>query len=93
MDWRRLQFFENLVGSRASECPLVPLPCLVRRHSTTDNGLLIRRQFHARNLTVLPAAADQARRDDWAVRWLDGTDGVSSEWMLHQPAVRDAGRQ
>ena len=31
--------------------------------------------------------------DDWAVRWRDGTDGVSPEWMLHQPAVRDAGRQ
>ena len=29
------------------------------------------------NLTVLPAAADQARRVGWAVRWLDGTDGVS----------------
>ena len=54
MDWRRLQFFENLVGSRASECPLVPLLCLVRRHSTTDNGLLIRRQVHDRNLTVSP---------------------------------------
>ena len=61
-DWRRLQFFENLVGSRASEWPLVPLLCLVRRHSTTDNGLLIRRQIHDRNLTLLPAAADEHHR-------------------------------
>ena len=55
-DDRRLQFFENLVGSRASESPLVPLLRLVRRHSTTDDGLFIRRQVHDRNLTVLPAA-------------------------------------
>jgi len=60
-DWRRLQFFEDLVGSRACESPLVPLLHLVvRGHSTTDDGLLIRCQVHDRNLTVLPAAADQA---------------------------------
>ena len=60
---RRLQFFENLGGSRASESPLVLLllHLVVRRHSTTDHGFLIRRQVHDRNLTVLPAAADQAR--------------------------------
>ncbi len=73
-DWRRLQFFENLVGSRASEWPPVPLLHLVvRRYSTTDDGLLLRRQVHARILTVLPAAADQARDHDRAVRWLDET--------------------
>ena len=55
-DRRRLQFFENVVGSDASEWPLVPLLRLVRRHSTTNDGLLIRRQVHDRNLTVLPAA-------------------------------------
>ena len=61
--WRRLQFFENLVGSRASEWPLVPLlHLMVRRHSTTDDGLLIRRQVHDRNLTVLPAAAADRKR-------------------------------
>ena len=61
-DWRRLQFFEDLVGSRACESPLVLLllHLVVRRHSTTDHEFLIRRQVHDRNLTVLPAAADQA---------------------------------
>ena len=49
---RRPQFFENLVSSRALEHPLVPLLHLVvRRHSTTDDGLLIRRQVHDSNLT------------------------------------------
>jgi len=50
---RRFQFFENLVRSDASEWSLVPLLRLVRRHSTTDDGSLIRCQFHDRNLTEL----------------------------------------
>ncbi len=38
------------------EHPLVSLLHLVRRHSTTDDGLLIRRQVHDRKLTVLTVA-------------------------------------
>ena len=51
-DGTRLQFFENLVGSRSSKLPLVSLPLdlAVRRHSTTDDGLLNRRQVHERKL-------------------------------------------
>ncbi len=71
-DWRRLQFFENLVGSRASEWPPVPLLHLVvRRYSTTDDGLLLRRQIHDRKLTVLAAAdaySDESRTHDLGER-------------------------
>ena len=61
------------VQSNHEERPLVPLLHLVvRRHSTMDDGLLIRRQVHDRNLTVLPAAAadsDQSRTHDFMLRW------------------------
>ena len=56
-DGRRLQFFEDLVGRRTPEHPLVPLLRLaVGRHSTTDDGLLIMCQDHGSNLTGLSAA-------------------------------------
>jgi len=65
------------------------LHLMVRRHSTTDHGLLPRRQVHDRNLTVLPAAADQATHDDRTVRWLDGTDArplADDHHALHEDA-------
>ena len=73
--WRELSG-----GEGKSERPLVLLLFVVRRHSTTDDGLLLRRQIHDRKLTVLAAAdaySDESRTHDLGER----TEGHLSGWQ------------